>query len=650
MAARQTRTVKRHTGVDELVPSWVAELESIGWSVERLNAALTRAAERHNGPAEPHSNREIDALAADIFDLEGDLLRERKVFTRTRLIAEVAPRLYGSDPAQLDRVIDRMLASRAVVTLIGVIGAHEQAYTTAEVLAVEHAIADVIEQLADRDGPTVPSELIEETIAGNEAERLYPLTDGQRAAVTTICGTGRGVSVVVGVAGSGKTTALDTATDALNFAGYTVIGTATSGQAARTLGDETGIDTRTIASLLGRLDRGELTLEERTVVIVDEVSMTADVDLYRLVLGVNRARASLVLVGDPRQLSSVGPGGALDAVLDRHPDIVATLTDNVRQHDPDERAALDQLRAGSIDKAIDWYGCAGRTAIASDRTTALAHMVDAWAADVDVGHDTVLLAWRRHDVADLNRLAHARADQSNRLHGPDLIAPGGRAYAAGDTIVVLQPTPDAGLVTSQRGTVTSVDRRQRSIIVDTGDAAVRLAGVQIDGDHLDYGYATTVHRAQGATYDRAHVFAAGGGRELAYVALSRARQCSTLHAVADTHALALDDLRVDWTIERHQRWVTQTAAVAPDGLRVRPVDVDRDAWRAAPLSRNANSCWRSRHQMPSAKWSAQPATTTRLTATSSICASGAATGPTPARALSPASSARRANNGNTPNS
>jgi hypothetical protein len=54
------------------------------------------------------------------------------VFTRTRLIAEIAPRLYGHDPAELDQVIDRVLASRQVVPLIGLVGAHQHAYATAE--------------------------------------------------------------------------------------------------------------------------------------------------------------------------------------------------------------------------------------------------------------------------------------------------------------------------------------------------------------------------------------------------------------------------------------------------------------------------------------------------------------------------------------
>ncbi len=65
------------------------------------------------------------------------------------------------------------------------------------------------------------------------------------------------MTVVVGVAGSGKTTALDAATTALERSGHRVLGTSTSGQAARTLGREAGIDSSTFASLLWRLDHGQ---------------------------------------------------------------------------------------------------------------------------------------------------------------------------------------------------------------------------------------------------------------------------------------------------------------------------------------------------------------------------------------------------------
>ena len=248
-----------------------------------------------------------------------------------------------------------------------------------------------------------------------------------------------------------------------------MLGTSTSGQAARTLNTEAGIDSATLASLLWRLDHHQLTLDPHTVVVLDEAAMTADADLLRLAVGIERAGAKLVLVGDQRQLSAIGPGGAIDAVLERHPEIVTVLADNVRQHDPAERLALAELRAGSVPAAVDWFARAGRTTTAPTRTEALVEMVDQWAHDIDAGHHTALLAWRRQDVTDLNRLARARYDQLGHLHGDDLIPPGGRRYAVGDRVVTLAPNPAAQLVTSQQLTVTAVDHDTQTLTVQTDD-------------------------------------------------------------------------------------------------------------------------------------------------------------------------------------
>lgn len=348
VAARDTRTVKRHTGADELLPVWQQELIDIGWSVDRLAAALEQA--RTATPKLPlgMTAAEIDALAAEVLDAGGELMRRHKVFTRTRLIAEIAPRLYGHGPAELDPIVDRVLASRAVVPLIGLSGAHEQAYATAEVLATEHAIAQTIGLLADRGGPNIDRADVDEAI-GRAHERLgHELTSGQIDAIDAACSSGRGVDVVIGVAGAGKTTALDTARDALQTAGYRVLGTSTSGQAARTLGTEAGIESGTLRSLLWRLDHRQEVLDRETVVVLDEAAMTADADLLRLAVGIERAGAKLVLVGDQRQLSAIGPGGAIEAVLERHPNVVTSLDENVRQADPEERAALGHVRSGSV--------------------------------------------------------------------------------------------------------------------------------------------------------------------------------------------------------------------------------------------------------------------------------------------------------------
>ena len=173
-----------------------------------------------------------------------------------------------------------------------------------------------------------------EAIGRAEEELGGPLSEGQRAAAEAICTSGRGAELVVGVAGSGKTTMLRVVADAFERAGYQVVGTATSGQAARTLGKEAGIgEARTLASLTWRLDHHQLQLSEQSVVVLDEVGLTDDADLLRLAAHVEAAGAKLVLLGDDRQLGPVGPGGALGALVARHPGAVHALSENRRQLD-----------------------------------------------------------------------------------------------------------------------------------------------------------------------------------------------------------------------------------------------------------------------------------------------------------------------------
>jgi conjugative relaxase-like TrwC/TraI family protein len=585
VAARRNRPVKRGTGTDQLMGRWIAELETHGWTLERLAASLQQARLQCRGLARPLTDTEIDSMAAHLLDPEGEFLARWKVFDRPGLVGEIAPLLYGHDPAELDRVVDRVLASELVVPLIGIAGASDQPYTATAVLATEHTITYALEGFTRRRTPVVAHDVVGQVTPAKQAQFGHEVSAGQRRAVQQICGSGRAVDVIVGVAGSGKTTALNVAARALETGGYQVLGTATSGQAARTLGHHAAIPSGTVRSLLWRLDHGQVTLDQRSVLVLDEASLTADVDLARLLLAVNRARGRLVIVGDPRQLAPVGPGGALQALMERHPDIVTVLNQNLRQREPAERVALHQLRAGNVQAAVGFYAASGRIRIAPTRTETLAAMVDAWAADTTAGRDTLMLAWRRSSVADLNRLARVRAEQLGWLTGPDLDTPDGRSYAVGDPVVALAPTHDGQLLTSQRGRVVAINQRAQTLTIATDDRRrVTLRGEALDADHLYHGYALTVHREQGATADRSHYLAEGGGRELAYVAMSRAREPSIVHAVADDLAQAIDDISHDWSHDRNQQWITRTATAVGVDSAIRAVPEDPDARGARMLA------------------------------------------------------------------
>jgi hypothetical protein len=312
---------------------------------------------------------------------------------------------------------------------------------------------------------------------------------------------------------------------------------------------------------------GRLTLDERTVVILDEVGMTEDAHLVALTARVEAAGAKLVTVGDHHQLGAVGPGGALAALVRRHPAVVHHLTENRRQNDAAERHALAQLRDGDVREAINWYDNQGRIHPFAVRDGALQRALDAWAADVTAGYGTGLYAWRRANVAALNLRARTWMEDTDRLSGPELVCRGGNAYRAGDRVVTLSPGPDGRLATSERAVIDSVDTGRRTLVVCTdGGQMVQLGSDDAGADRLGYGYATTVHRRQGSTTGRAHLFADGGGRELAYVAMSRARESTQVWTVADDLPQGVDDLRRDWSTTRTPAWALDTALPDPSVL------------------------------------------------------------------------------------
>jgi hypothetical protein len=541
------------------MPVWRRELEGVGLGVERLAEMVLEDARNLRRP-QPLSNRDIEQLAADVL-APGGPLAERKVFTRADVVVAVTPGLYGQDPDVLGPVVSRVLRHSEAIPLVGVAAARDQAYAPACVVAVEAAIAEVMETAAARTAaPAVVSATVERAMWAKEATLGgVPMTVGQTNAAIALATSGRGGELVLGVAGAGKTTMLDVVRAAFQDGGYRVLGTSTSGQATRTLGEEAHVEARTVASLLWRLDHDRLHLDARTVVIVDEAAMTDDPALLRLLVAADTAGAKTVLVGDHRQLGAVGPAGAFEGLVRRQPDVVHVLRENVRQHDVEERHILAHLRAGDVGAAVDWYADHDRLRIAPTRTQALAAVVDKWYGDVADGQDAAMFAWRRANVAELNRLARHRWAADGHLAGPELPVPGGRTYAAGDRIVTLAPAADAGLVTSQAGTVVAVDPSEVTLDLRMDDGQhVRLSAADAGVDRLDYGYARTVHRSQGDTVDVSHRYFDGGGRELAYVSMSRARLEAFVYAVSDDVDQAKGDLTQDWAHDRRQHWALDT--------------------------------------------------------------------------------------------
>lgn len=180
-------------------------------------------------------------------------------------------------------------------------------------------------------------------------------------------------SLVVGVAGAGKTTIMQSARDVLEAQGYRVRGAAPSGIAASGL-QGIGMNASTLHSLEARIrlareiidkNTGKAltqkqmeivksgTLTSKDVLIIDEAGMVPTKQLANIIQLTQQAGAKLVLVGDHQQLQSIEAGTAFKNLLERND--YAELTEVRRQKIDWQREATKQLSKGNTGEALGLY-------------------------------------------------------------------------------------------------------------------------------------------------------------------------------------------------------------------------------------------------------------------------------------------------------
>jgi conjugative relaxase-like TrwC/TraI family protein len=457
---------------------------------------------------------------------------------------------------------------------------HSAVYTSGQVLDAE---ARLLDAGRTRGAPRVEADLVERVLTATASDGQPPGED-QAAAVHAIATSGRGVDVLVGPAGSGKTTTLDAlrAVWETEHGTGSVIGLAPTAKAAHVLSQSLGVTTEntakwlaeharnpdrrarlrqltdqaataraaanrhradavaaTAAELRAQIRRWELTPGQ--LLIVDEASMCGTLALDTLTTHARAVGAKVLLAGDWAQLSAVESGGAFRMLVHDRTDVPELSA--VRRFTNDwERAASVQLRVGD-NRAIDAYTSHNRV-----HGGAAVDMMDiaytAWAADEHDGHSSLLIADTNAAVADLN--TRARADRivwglvepdGHRLHDST------RA-GTGDRIVTRQI--DRTLSTGPRSWVKNGDQWIVVQRFDDGSLAVRRTGDTTNrtalrlpaayvAAHVELAYATTAHRAQGDTVDTAHALVRPEmSREVLYVAMTRARQSNTAYVCTDT--------------------------------------------------------------------------------------------------------------------
>ena len=155
-----------------------------------------------------------------------------------------------------------------------------------------------------------------------------------------------------------------------------------------------------------------------------------------------------------------------------------------------------------------------------------------------LGEDALMVAARIGDVDDLNLRARQILLAEGYL-GPDHVALAGRSFAPGDDVLALRNDYRLGILNGTRATIERIDAPRRQLLATSRPRPAHRHPLRLRRPgHLTHGYATTIHKAQGATVDRCFVLIdTTASREHAYTALSRGRHRNELYLVSNDHRL-----------------------------------------------------------------------------------------------------------------
>ena len=441
---------------------------------------------------------------------------EHATFTRRDIVRLVAK--AARQGASLDQILERteaFLRSEQAVRL------GDDRWSTPEMLALERQVIAMAGQPAAAMLRANPK-----AVAAAVSARPS-LSAEQCHMVEQLCLSGAPVDLVIGWAGTGKTFTLDAVREAFEGSGHRVLGVSLAARAARELQAGSGIVSSTAHALHARLASGHLRLGEGDVVVVDEAGMLSTRLMASLASEVGRAKAKLVLVGDPKQLPAVEAGGLLAALVRRCGFV--ELVENRRQRDPEEQLISTALRHGHARVAVRRLDEHGRLTVAHNSDTLRDQMVRDWWDHREAGRDAVMGAVQRSDVRDLNARAHAVLEAQGRL-GPLVAVVDDQRFCLGDQVLARQNRYDLGILNGDLGTVVGGGRGSLRVRCGT-DHEVSLP-LDYVTDHLQHGYARTVHKSQGLTCDTALLLGDDTlYAELGYTGLTRGRQENHLYTV-----------------------------------------------------------------------------------------------------------------------
>lgn len=407
--------------------------------------------------------------------------------------------------------------------------------------------------------PKIVANAIEEM----EQERGFKLSAEQRAGVEWATVKTGGVCILQGRAGTGKTVSALASVKAFKASGYDIVGCASGWDAAKKLESECGVASHSIASLVSKLDKGKMKLSAKSLVLIDEAGMVGTPSLSALLRHAHEAKAKVICQGDVLQLQSVERGSPMRAMAEAIGSV--TLKDIRRQrstHDKDT-ADLYYAAGGAELRSRRQNQEAGQKIMArmekrgqlqgyEDREQAMKVLVQDYAASPRPARDKLVLGCTREDVEALNRaireVHRARGERGSVEHMVPMTNPrSGQvqpiALAEHDRIRFTKKSDELGVVNGTKavliGLVPHPDgsfllRAKIESDIKGQDGRLIEFNSNSKGVCVDYGFVSTVHKAQGQSVEEVYHLGHRSmtDRQLSLVSFTRMKSSYAVYGAA----------------------------------------------------------------------------------------------------------------------